>query len=155
MSESETSLPPEAAKEQQFFGTKWTLDNSIEETKNNSLPLLQHLPSSSNFDSSFRYIDRRIVNEVAKQIGNNGPELCRNLGVLDKTIAEAREEHPGKLTEQNYFMLTCWCRSAGRKGTIEALKKGLRECQRNDVVALIDDLQKELLACEGFQENVC
>lgn len=100
-------------------------------------------------------ISRRIVNEVAKQIGLDGPELCRYLGVKDKKIAEAREAHPGKLTEQNYYMLTCWCRSTGQKGTIEALKTGLRECQRNDVVAVIDDLQKELLACEWFQENVC
>lgn len=53
-SESETSLPPEADEEQLLFGKKWTLDNSIEGTKNNSLSLLQHLPSSSNFDSSFR-----------------------------------------------------------------------------------------------------
>lgn len=92
-------------------------------------------------------ISRRIVYEVAKQIGVDGPELCRNLGVLDKTIAEAREAHPGKLTEQNYYMLTCWCRSAGQKATTEALKTGLRECQRNDVVAVIDDLQMEPLTC--------
>lgn len=54
MSESETSLPQEAAEEQLFFGKKWTLDNPTEGTKNNSLSLLQHLPSVNNFDSSFR-----------------------------------------------------------------------------------------------------
>ena len=84
-------------------------------------------------------IDREIILAVARELGNSGDVVIRQLGVPDYIISAVEDRHPKNMINFHLECLMRWCEMKTIDANPDNLKKALAENDRRDLVQLVND----------------
>lgn len=91
-------------------------------------------------DSTFAYINKKIIIAVANEIGRDGQRLVLRLGVPDRVFAEAEASYGGKPFQIHYHCLRVWCQKSRARATVAELSKALEELERFDLKETVEKI---------------